>query len=30
MFVELMKENMLHKPNDKGRMSGRSDSVGLV
>lgn len=30
MFVELMKENTFHKPNDKGRMSGRSDSVGLV
>lgn len=30
LFVRLMMGNMLHKPDDKGRMSGRADTVRLV
>lgn len=26
----LLEENMLHKPKDEGRMSGRADTVGPV
>lgn len=30
MFSKLIVWHMLHKPNDKGRMSGRADTVRLV
>ncbi len=30
MFVKIIVGNLSRKPRDKGRMSGRADTVGLV